>query len=178
MSRINIQGTIDNIKSKSNVYTPVIESIVNSIQSISNKDKNYGKIEIILHREKVFEFENQIPNIKSISIRDNGIGFNKKNRDSFDTFYSQYKKEIGGKGFGRFMFVKYFGDVNISSVFRNENGVLKSRKFRFGRQFEIIVDEIIEDTDANDTYSVLNLYNLIEAYSFDKSIETISRKLL
>lgn len=178
MSRINIQGTIDNIKSKSNVYTPVIESIVNSIQSISNKDENNGKIEVILHREKVLEFENQIPNIKSITIRDNGVGFNQKNRDSFDTFYSQYKKEIGGKGFGRFMFVKYFGDVNVSSVFRNENGKLKSRQFRFGRQFEIIVDEKIEDTDAIDTYSVLNLNNLIETHSFDKNIETISRKLL
>jgi hypothetical protein len=178
MSRINIQGTIDNIKSKSNVYTPVIESIVNSIQSITNKKQENGKIEVILHREKVLDFENQIPNIKSISIRDNGIGFNQKNRDSFDTFYSQLKKEIGGKGFGRFMFVKYFGDVNVSSVFKNENGDLKSREFRFGRQFEIIVDEKIEETKANGTYSVLNLNNLIESHSFDKNIETISRKLL
>src|SRR5690606_6923166 len=159
-------------------YTPVIESIVNSIQSISDKEEDNGKIEIVLHREKVLEFENQIPNIKSISIRDNGIGFNQKNRDSFDTFYSQYKKDIGGKGFGRFMFVKYFGDVNVSSVFKNEDGVLKSRNFRFGRQFEIIVDEKIEDTEAIDTYSVLYLNNLIETHSFDKNIETISRKLL
>lgn len=178
MSRINIQGTIDNIKSKSNVYTPVIESIVNSIQSITNKGKQNGKIEVILHREKILEFENQIPNIKSISIRDNGIGFDQKNRDSFDTFYSQLKKDIGGKGFGRFMFVKYFGEVTISSVFQTKNKDLKLREFRFGRQFEIIVDEKILETQAVETYSILNLNNLIGSHSFDKNIETISRKLL
>jgi len=178
MSRINIQGTIDNIKSKTNVYTPVIESIVNSIQSIIEKNEGKGKIEIIINREKVLEFKNQIPYIKSISIRDNGVGFSQKNRDSFDTFYSQYKKEVGGKGFGRFMFVKYFGDVNIESVFEDENKTLKLRTFRFGRKYEIIVDEEIEETKAVKTYTVLNLNNLIDSYSFDKNIETISRKLL
>jgi hypothetical protein len=177
MSRISIQGTIDNIRSKTNVYTPVIESIVNSIQSISEKNEEKGKIEIILHREKVLELENHTPSIKSISILDNGVGFNKKNRDSFDTFYSQYKKEIGGKGFGRFMFVKYFGDVNVQSVFE-DNKTLKLRTFRFGRKYEIIVDENIEETEAVKTHTILNLNNLIDSHSFDKNIETISRKLL
>jgi hypothetical protein len=178
MSRINIQGTIDNIRSKTNVYTPVIESIVNSIQSITEKNNEKGKIEIILHREQVLDFENHIPAIKSISIRDNGVGFCQKNRDSFDTFYSQYKKEIGGKGFGRFMFAKYFGDVNIQSVFEDNNQKLQLRSFKFGRQYEIIVDEKIEETDAIKTYTLLNLNNLIDSHSFDKNIETISRKLL
>ncbi|WP_158977344.1 ATP-binding protein [Cellulophaga sp. L1A9] len=178
MSRINIQGTIDNIRSKTNVYTPIIESIVNSIQSITKKNVENGKIEITLIREHTLDFENQIPPIKSISIRDNGSGFNKENRDSFDTFYSEHKKKIGGKGFGRFMFVKYFGDVNVESVFQNQEIKLKSRTFRFGRKYEIIVDETINDTIAVDTYSIINLNNLISTHSFDKNIETFSRKLL
>ena len=89
MSRINIQGTIENIRSKSNIYTPIVEAIVNSIQSIVSKKTDKGKIEIILHRETTLEFENAIPNIKTIEIRDNGIGFTQDNRDSFDTFYSE-----------------------------------------------------------------------------------------
>jgi len=178
MSRINIQGTIDNIRSKTNVYTPIIESVVNSIQSIVKKGESKGKIEITLTREQTLDFENQIPPIKSISIRDNGNGFNKKNRDSFDTFYSEHKREIGGKGFGRFMFVKYFGDVNIESVFEDEEENLKSRTFRFGRKYEIIVDEKINKTNAVNTYSIINLNNLISSHSFDKHIETFSRKLL
>jgi len=180
MSRINIQGTIDNIKSKTNVYTPVVESVVNSIQSIILKECNTGKIEIILKRENVLDLEdNQTPFIRSITIKDNGIGFNQKNRDSFDTFYSEYKKEIGGKGFGRFMFVKYFSNVRIESVFLDDNDEeLKKRSFRFGRKYEIIVDEKIEPTEAINTYSIIHLNDLKNTHSFDKNIETISRKLL
>ena len=116
MSRINIQGTIENIRSKSNIYTPIVEAIVNSIQSIVDKSIDNGKIEIILHRENILEFDNSKPYINAIEIRDNGVGFTQENRDSFDTFYSELKKDIGGKGFGRFMFVKYFDSVRIESV--------------------------------------------------------------
>lgn len=178
MSRINIQGTIDNIRSKSNAYTPIIEGIVNSIQSIATKEIENGKIEIILYRENTLKFENSIPNIKSIEIRDNGIGFTQENRDSFDTFYSELKKDIGGKGFGRFMFVKYFKNVKVESVFANENQELFSRNFRFGKEFEIIVDEKIIKSNSFETYSTLTLEGLKDGHSFDKQIETISKKIL
>lgn len=178
MSRINIQGIIDNIRSKSNVYTPVVEAIVNSIQSIISTDIPNGKIEIVLFRHQTLEFENSIPDIKSITIRDNGKGFNQANRDSFDTFYSELKKTIGGKGFGRFMFVKYFDKVSVESIFKENESLFKLRQFRFGKKYEIIVDEIIEDTNAKDTYTLLKLENLKESHSFDKQIETISKRLL
>lgn len=178
MSRINIQGTIDNIRSKSNIYTPIIEAIVNSIQSIVLKKIENGKIEIILHREKVLEIDNSIPSVKTIEIRDNGIGFTQENRDSFDTFYSEYKKSIGGKGFGRFMYVKYFNNVYVNSVFKDGNETLSSRYFRFGREYEIIVDEKVELSKAVDTYSSVTLENIKSGQNFDKQIETIARRIL
>lgn len=178
MSRINIRGTIDNIRSKSNIYTPIIEAIVNSIQSIVLKQIDNGKIEIILHREKVLDIESTIPSVKSIEIRDNGIGFTQENRDSFDTFYSEYKRSIGGKGFGRFMYVKYFNNVFINSVFRDNDQSLKSRYFRFGREYEIIVDEKIEPSTAVETYSVVTLENIKSGQNFEKQIETIARRIL
>lgn len=178
MSRINIQGTIDNIRSKSNIYTPIIEAIVNSIQSIVLKKIENGKIEIILHREKVLEIDNSIPSVKTIEIRDNGIGFTQENRDSFDTFYSEYKKSIGGKGFGRFMYVKYFNNVYVNSVFKDSNATLNSRYFRFGREYEIIVDEKVELSKAVDTYSSVTLENIKSGQNFDKQIETIARRIL
>lgn len=178
MSRINIQGTIDNIRSKSNIYTPIIEAIVNSIQSIVLKKIENGKIEIILHREKVLEIDNSIPSVKTIEIRDNGIGFTQENRDSFDTFYSEYKKSIGGKGFGRFMYVKYFNNVYVNSVFKDSNATLNSRYFRFGREYEIIVDEKVELSKAIDTYCSVTLENIKSGQNFDKQIETIARRIL
>ena len=179
MSRINnIQGTIENIRSKSNIYTPIVEAVVNSIQSIVTKKIKNGKLEIILHRENTLELENSIPDIKTIEIRDNGLGFTQENRDSFDTFYSELKKDLGGKGFGRFMFVKYFGNVRVESVFKNSEGKLKSRKFRFGREYEIIVDEKIEETKASDSYATIFLENIKDGHNFDKHIETIAKKIL
>ncbi|UFH40518.1 ATP-binding protein [Flavobacterium flavipigmentatum] len=137
-----------------------------------------GKIEIILNREKVLEIDNSIPSVKTIEIRDNGIGFTQENRDSFDTFYSEYKKSIGGKGFGRFMYVKYFNNVYVNSVFKDNNATLNSRYFRFGREYEIIVDEKIEFSKAIDTYSSVTLENIKSGQNFDKQIETIARRIL
>lgn len=179
MSRINIQGTIDNIRSKSNVYTPVIEAIVNSIHSIRKKQIEDGKIEITLFRESVLLLDIAKPDVKSIHIRDNGFGFDQDNRDSFDTFYSEFKKEeFGGKGFGRFMFVKYFSDVTVESVFRDDQNQLKFRNFRFGKEFDIIVDENIDITNAVDTYALVKMENLRKNQYFDKQIDTIARRLL
>lgn len=178
MSKINIQGIIDNIRNKSNVYTPIIEAIVNSIQAIQEKKTQDGLVEVILIRENILEFSGSLPSINNIIIRDNGVGFNDQNRDSFDTYYSEVKKEIGGKGFGRFLFAKYFDTVRVESVFETKDGKNKLRKFRFGKGYEIVVDEKIEDTDVKETYSSIFLNDLKESHSFEKDIETISKRIL
>lgn len=119
MSKINIQGTIDNIRSKFNVYTPLIEGIVNSIHSIVTNGEEKGVVTVIVNRANTLNFDGSLQEIKSIEIHDNGAGFNTKNRDSFDTLYSLLKKEnFGGKGFGRFMYLKYFSEVKIESNYK------------------------------------------------------------
>lgn len=178
MSKVNIQGVINNIKSNtSNVYTPIIEAIVNSIQSIVEKGIDNGKIEVILHREQLLDF-GVIPNVVSIDIIDNGIGFCKKNTDSFDTFYSEHKKDIGGKGFGRFMFPYYFNDVFVESVFKDENDSFIKRKFKFGKQLEIVTNLKDEPSNSSKTYSKISLIGLKNKQSLDKTIDTISKKIL
>lgn len=175
MSKINILRIIKNIKSKTNVYTPLVEAIVNSIEAIG--DFKNGKIEIIVKRELTLGFDNCKPSIICIEIRDNGVGFNQKNRDSFDTFFSEAKKELGGKGFGRFMFLKYFNEVKIESIFF-ENSIFFSRNFRFGKEEEIIVDEIIEPSKKKQTGTKLFLNTLLEDKQLDKGLDIIARKLV
>ena len=151
--------------------------IVNSIDSITTKGITNGKIEVTLLRDDELSFEDNIPPIKSIIVRDNGEGFNQKNRDSFDTFYSQEKKVTGGKGFGRFMFLKYFEDAKVKSVFSNGE-MLKERNFDFGKKYEIIENEKISDSNALDTYAEISLINLKNQKYLDKGLDTISRKIL
>lgn len=175
MSKINILGIVKNIKSKSNVYTPIVEAVVNSIEAIGNKPN--GKIEIIVYRENVLEFDNTKPYIKNVEIIDNGIGFTQENTDSFDTYLSETKLETGGKGFGRFMYLKYFNDAIVQSQYK-EGDKYKFRNFRFGKQDEIIVDKKDGDATTNYTGTKLILENIIDKEQLDKGLDVIARKLV
>jgi hypothetical protein len=177
MSKINIQGTIDNIKTRTNIYSPLIEAIVNSIEAIDEIKKSQGKINVILLRENTLDSETTVPNVQNVQIQDNGIGFNQKHRDSFDTFYSAEKKNIGGKGFGRFMYLKYFNDVQIDSTYKDGKEYF-NRKFSFGKAYDIIINEKTVKIDSQKQETNVYLKNIRNKYSIDKGIETIARKLL
>ena len=177
MSKINILGIINAIKSKTNVYSPIIEAVVNSIEAIQEAKNPHGEIIISVKRDGVLELDESLPKIVSIEIQDNGIGFNQKNRDSFDTFYSFVKRDIGGKGFGRFIFLKYFDNVGIESTYK-QNGQLFHRKFTFGKEFDIIVNESNRQEDNQELSTVVYLNNYRGEYALDKQLETIARKLL
>jgi signal transduction histidine kinase len=117
MSNVNIKRAVENIRSSTTVYTPIVEVIVNAIQAIEDKGNiNEGKIRVTLKRSPQVEIDGSLPNIESISVIDNGIGFTDNNRESFDTLYSDHKIKQGGKGFGRFTCLKYFKDLHIDSI--------------------------------------------------------------
>lgn len=175
MSKINILGIIKNIKSKSNIYTPIVEAVVNAIDAIENNPN--GQIEIVLHRENTLELDNTIPAIQNIEIIDNGVGFTPKNRESFDTYLSNAKIETGGKGFGRFMYLKYFNNATIYSQYKDDS-MYKFRNFRFGKKDEIIVDEKVGDATDKQTGTHLFLEGLIDTHQLDKGLTVIARKLV
>ena len=179
MSQLNIKGLVENIKARTNIYTPIVEAVVNSIQAIDDSGREDGEILITVKRSNqgTLAFDsNALADISSIEIQDNGIGFNEIHRNSFDTLYSALKIEKGGKGFGRFMFLKYFDSVNIESVFE-ENGKYKSRKFSLGKNQEIIEREDVSDSTEKDTKTTLFLNNIL-VETLDKKIETLAKKLL
>ncbi len=180
MSQLNLKRLIGNIKSQTNVYTPLIEAIVNSIEAIDESKRKNGKIVITFKRanqQKMKFNDDALSDISDIIIEDNGIGFTKKNRDSFDTLYTDLKIKKGGKGFGRFTFLKYFKDVRVESCYKKNNSFF-IRKFSFGVNNEIVGDEIDSKTSkAKDTKTILHLSTLNKS-KFDKKIDTIARKLL
>lgn len=177
MSGVYIQGIVDNIKSDSTPYTPIIEAITNSIDSIDKSCRSDGRIDIYLERKSKLDLDDELQEINTIQVVDNGIGFTEENRNSFDTLYSPQKKEIGGKGFGRFFYLKHFYQIFISSVYKQDD-VCKKRTFEFGRQFEVVTGESdILVTDACDTGSELTLKN-IKLGVYDKDHEIFAHRLL
>ncbi len=181
MSQINIQGVLRNISSRTNVYDPIIEGIVNAIDAIEEKGNLDGKIKVIFERKKQDELFNGKPEIENIIIKDNGIGLNEENLKAFDEFYTDKKIKKGGKGFGRFMFIKYFEEVKIKSNFIDKNNSSKLIEFYFGKQNEIVpkpIEKYIKNSDSKETGTEVHLLKLKKEYHFYKELKTISRIIL
>ncbi len=178
MSDFNIPRFVEiALKERTSVYSPLIEAIVNSIEAISETNRTDGEIIITPKRSPQISLEtNELPDIVGFTVEDNGIGFNGKNRDAFDTLCTDYKAKLGGKGLGRFIFLKYFKKVKISSVYES-NGTYRLREFNLGSKRKIVDDEADKKIEASDTKTTLFLEEL-KRFEYDKTLDTIARKLL
>lgn len=177
MSNVNIKRAVENIRTNTTVYTPVVEMIVNGIQAIDEADRNDGKVLARVQRSTQAELDGSLPEVIGFDIEDNGIGFTDAHRKSFDTLYTDLKIDEGGKGFGRFTSLKYFADLHIKSVYR-DGASFKLRRFSMGKDQEIIVREKVAATDRTDTGSTVSLSMLKDGRGFDKKLSTIARNLV
>lgn len=177
MSSININRAVENIRSGTTIYTPVIELIVNAIDAIRKIQPTGGEVHVKVLREGQQNFEDGTPAVCGFEVSDNGVGFNEANLNSFDTLYSDLKAEQGGKGFGRFTCLKYFDSLEIESTFL-EAGTHLSRSFEMGRGNDIIVNQTISDTDRTATGSVVRIDGIRGKKFPDKTLETIAKVLV
>src|SRR5262245_56155282 len=108
---------------------PVFEAVMNSFQAIreAKRPAGTGSIVIDVEREPNLLDKENAP-ITTFTITDNGIGFNDDNFDSFNTLYSDYKLKEGGKGLGRFTWLKAFNRVEVETTFHEKEGCYR-RKF-------------------------------------------------
>ena len=122
----NVIGRVRNIYlPKSQGLLPLFEAIINSIDAIDDSgiNTNEGMIEIYIKRTPNIFNEAETPTgellnpITGFEIVDNGIGFTDKNYDSFNEADTLNKLGKGGKGVGRFTWLKAFEKVDIESTF-------------------------------------------------------------
>ena len=177
MSNVNIRRVVENIRSGTTVYTPLVETIVNAIQAIEAASVTDGKVDIVVERSKQTELDGSTPHVESFIVADNGIGFTDEHRDLFDTLYTDLKLAQGGKGFGRFTFLKYFNDVLVESTFLSPEGQ-KRRAFKMGKGTEIIVSEHVEAADGGSIGSKVTLSRVKENRFHDKQLTTIARSVV
>ncbi|ALC17790.1 hypothetical protein DSOUD_3064 [Desulfuromonas soudanensis] len=177
MSNVNIKRAVENIRTNTTVYTPVVEMIVNGIQAIDEAGRRDGKVLARVQRCTQPELDDSLPEVIGFDIEDNGIGFTDAHRKSFDTLYTDIKIEEGGKGFGRFTGLKYFEDLHVKSVYRDGDS-FKLRSFSMGKEHEIIVREKVAAVDGTDTGSTVTLAMLKGGRGFDKKLLTIARNLV
>lgn len=164
----DVKGKINEKKlAYSNTLLPLFEAIVNSIQAIEEDSATKpGIIEIDIIRSNQtglkFEGKEELADIVDFVIKDNGIGFNDANYESFDYAHSTYKK--GGKGIGRFTWLRAFNKAEIESRFK-ENGQWNLRKFNFEQTKKGIENHSLEKVNTTqERYTIVKLKGLKEDY--------------
>lgn len=71
--------------------------------------------------------------VNTIRIIDNGSGLNDSNFESFCKYRSDYKKDLGCKGVGRFVYLKVYEFASFKSSLKSEQ---EQRSFRFDLNFD------------------------------------------
>ena len=177
MSNVNIKRAVENIRGNTTVYTPVVEVIVNAIQAIDESGQTAGRVLVRAMRDDQAELDGGRPNITGFEVQDNGIGFTDEHRNSFDTLYTDHRIAEGGKGFGRFICLKYFEDLRIESVFQKGPRSF-SRSFSMGKEQDIVVEEEVKETNQTESGTIVRLVGLKSGPAFEKRLQTIARNLV
>lgn len=112
--RVKIDNVLKGFNSKIPFMQPLYEAITNALEAHA-KD-----IRIVFEKEELLDNDTMKPKIIGFTIKDNGDGFNKKNRESFGEYLSNYKSELGCKGIGRFTWLKVFKEIKIESQLSDE----------------------------------------------------------
>lgn len=138
---LKFAGVLHDIKKSQRALQPIFEAFTNSIEAIKIKINNYpdyeGEISITI---KIRNNLASLPEFESITVKDNGIGFNDEEFKRFNT-YKDFTKGYKNLGSGRIQFAHYFDISEVKSTF--EEG-----KSMFERNFIISKNRTFLDKNA------------------------------
>jgi hypothetical protein len=180
---VDIQGRVEKLRlGRREGLNAIFEAIYNSMQAIEDGDLGNGSIEIKINRDNTVESlaldgDNSLPKIVGFEITDNGIGFNDVNLKSFMTSDSRHKVKRGGKGVGRFLWLKVFKEISVKSTYKESDKCFE-RSFKFELQEELFDEKReVEVCDPQTTISFKNIYSEYED-GFSKKPETIAWRII
>lgn len=168
----------------------VYEAVVNAIHAIEEKghidDEDLITIEI--RREAVLDLEDNkkgrkaVGDITEILITDTGAGFHDANFSAFQTLDTPHKKQQGGRGIGRLMWLKAFDKVEIKSYFREASNEIYCRNFFFELPDGVRADDgkPYKVENRTSTGTEIRLIGFEKSYreAAPKQLESIARKIL
>jgi hypothetical protein len=161
---------------------PLFEAVMNSFQAIKEANlqpTSVGRVTIEIIREAE-QLDIDVPTISGFRVIDNGIGLDDKNFDSFNTAFSAHKLAKGGKGLGRFTWLKAFDHAHIESTFRDDKGTY-TRNFVFDEKYDLDDKRGLPKTAAGTgTGTTVELVKLRPLYRHEcpRSTEVFIQKLI
>lgn len=130
----DVIGRVRNTRlSKSQALIAIFEAVVNSLHAIEDAQRP-GFVQVGIVRTTQTTIDDSILSpVAGYEVVDNGVGFTNANYKSFRTADSRLKLRRGGKGIGRFVWLKAFTNVAINSLYV-EDGETRRRSFEFVAQ--------------------------------------------
>ena len=188
---IDITGRIKNFDIPRNQpLVPLYEAIVNSIHAIDERRVHdekpfnpYITIEIVRDQQLIIDgqgIDYSINEVIGFNIIDNGIGLDENNMRSFLQSDSTYKASIGGKGIGRFSWLKAFKKAVVESVFLDVDSTPVRRQFEFSLEEQEIDDTLTDCDNFTDNRTEIKLVNYQYEYrkNVNKHADTIATKIM
>ncbi|MFZ6723550.1 ATP-binding protein [Undibacterium sp. Ji49W] len=116
----NIRGLADRLDlAPSRGIMSLFEAISNAIDAIEETKRGYSNCKITIKLIGSHDLAQQAGDdtltVDGFDVIDNGVGFTDENMQSFGVAYTLSKVKIGGKGVGRFTFLKVFSMVCSAS---------------------------------------------------------------
>lgn len=154
LMKTNVKRMLSHFYKNVTVNDVLKEAVMNSIQA------NATDIRINLEYEYNQNIDNEssnLGNLYKIIVSDNGEGLNSKNLNAFFEVGTENKINLGGKGIGRFSFLKIARSVSIESV--SDAGKYITFEFSYDSNLESVsIQEAIEpDPYTTITFCELNL---------------------
>jgi hypothetical protein len=148
----NIRGLVDRLDlAPSKGLMPLFEAVSNAMDAIEDKfgGPSGGSITIRLLAADDIAAQGGGETLitDGFEVADNGVGFNDANISSFGEAYTLSKVNLGGKGVGRFTFLKVFRHCEIRSVYE-DGGKHFSRNFTFSITEELNGANVVSATSA------------------------------
>ncbi len=178
--KATIRGRVRNTNlPKTKPLMPLFEAVINAFQSIGEAGGSGHSISIKVDRAQSL-FPDKLNPITGFSVTDTGVGFTDANYDSFDTIDSQYKSAQGGKGLGRFVWLKAFDRVDIDSDYLDPSGILKRRIFGIVATSDELESPFINNSDSSTPRTVVHLRGYHEPFSLEcpRRLEVIAHQLV
>ena len=174
--------------SPDNSLIPLFEAISNSIHSIEEAQESSGEVVIYINRTEYAQLlleeggatERAKKPIIDFSIKDNGVGFDNNHFNAFVTSDTSFKLKKGGKGIGRFSWVKAFSNASIESVFIDGDGKLSKRTFDFVYANDPIRNFRTGKAEATSRETIIRLQGYKKNFreKAPKSADTIARRII
>lgn len=181
--RANIKGLVDRLElSQAKAMMPLYEAISNSIDAIEEHRDGFKdhsiRIRLVPSKDLAHQGGDETLIVDGFDVIDDGVGFDERNIASFQEAHTLSKVKLGGRGVGRFTFLKVFSSVHIRSVFKKE-GKFLLREFDFNIQDELKgADSTSEVQEYSGTLTSLRGMDEKFRGGWPSSPETIANRII